>query len=191
MKSKDFFRISISLLRWSIEITIEHFFKYLHHRLRKPPWSLAQIPRCTLILTDVHWGAFTPRSQHTDRQNKKEMQTRPRFLLPLSCDVSCPRYSWWLRHAQNNTPTFLKIRSKCHSTRSILRDIIHVLVAFSRSDLEELLGHNLTGESRSTSRSVKAKCAGRTLLWRCWVRAFTLLFFFISRRRRRSEETSR
>lgn len=50
-------------------------------------------------------------------------------------------------------------------SNAIPRVIVHVLVVFSRSDLEELPGHNLTGESRSSFRSVKVKCAGRTLLY--------------------------
>lgn len=101
--------------------------------------------------------AFTERSprDHSTpiveiRSAKMQMRVPVSSCL-FSSDVSCLGYPWRLRRAQY-TPFFFffskKIRSKCHSIHSIFRVI--VLDAFSRDDLEELLAHNLTGESRSS-----------------------------------------
>lgn len=134
---------------------------YVHHRLRKPPCSLAQIPRCTLILSGVH-RAFTPRSQH----KRREAQTRVFFLPPLS---SVPQRldTPLKRHAASCTSNNRLVKvdsfetsfndSRVRSTSSSRH------AAFSRGDLEALAcARGLTANWRkSVLLSCCAKCAGR------------------------------
>lgn len=54
--------------------------EYLHHRLRKPPCSLAQIPRCTLMLSESSPCVHPEKSQYTCRR-----RNRIKRKLALSC----------------------------------------------------------------------------------------------------------
>lgn len=90
--------------------------EYLHHRLRKPPCSLAQIPRCTLMLNEasVH-RAFTPKSQHTRcRRNRSKYERVSRFLLFIRVS--------FLRDASENS-----VNTQIHLP---LEDVVVVLFVF-------------------------------------------------------------
>lgn len=68
----------------------KYIFDYLHHRRRKPRCSLAQIPRCTLILIDVH-RTFTPRSLYTCSSKTEAQSCDSRAFLRLFPSMSLIR----------------------------------------------------------------------------------------------------
>lgn len=93
---KFFYERATSLLKlnqmtyYYIYYINKYIFYYLHHRRRKPRCSLAQIPRCTLILIDVH-RTFTPRSLYTCSSKTEAQSCDSRAFLRLFPSMSLIR----------------------------------------------------------------------------------------------------
>ncbi|TGZ47204.1 hypothetical protein DBV15_06397 [Temnothorax longispinosus] len=153
--------------RVAIEQT-KYFVRYVHHRLRKPPCSLAQIPRCTLILNGVH-RAFTPKSQHKRREVRRHACSFPVSLSGVPQRLDTPLRRRAVRHARTTTDLSKWILSRPHSTsraynpprprgtRRFLAATSKRCLARARLDCQqcqlEKVGPPLA--------AVRAKCAGR------------------------------
>lgn len=150
------------MIRVAIE-RMKYFVGYVHHRLRKPPCSLAQIPRCTLILSDVH-RAFTPRSQHKGRDCTRLFPFG--CLSPVFVSQRLDAPSMRLRHARATTDLSKWIPSRPHSTSRAYGSTSSVLAArsvFSRRprSAASRARDSTANWRKSVLLSRCAKCAGR------------------------------